>query len=68
MAVEKEIKHIHKMMEEVLADSSVPKNIRRAIAEATERLEGDDELIVKVSASIYLIESISDDLNMPPHA
>jgi uncharacterized protein (UPF0147 family) len=68
MAVEKEIKHIHEMMEEVLADSSVPKNIRRAISEAKERLEGDDELVVKISAATYLIESISDDINMPPHA
>jgi len=68
MAVEKEIKHIHEMMEEILADTSVPKNIRRAIAEAKDRLEGEDEMIVKVSASIYLIESVSDDINMPPHA
>jgi len=68
MAVEKEIKHIHEMMEEVLADSSIPKNIKRAISEAKERLEGEDELVVKISASTYLIESVSDDINMPPHA
>lgn len=68
MAVEKEIKHIHEMMEEVLADSTVPKNIRRAISEAKERLEGEDELVVKISAATYLIESVSDDINMPPHA
>jgi len=68
MAVEKEIKHIHEMMEEVLGDTTIPKNIRRAISEAKERLEGDDELVVKISASTYLIESISDDINMPSHA
>lgn len=68
MAVEKEIKHIHEMMEEVLTDTTIPKNIRRAILEAKERLEGDDELVVKISASTYLIESVSDDINMPSHA
>ena len=68
MAVEKDIQHIHKMIDEVLADTTVPKNIRRALSEAKERLEGEEELTVKVSAAIYLIESVSDDINMPLHA
>ena len=56
------------MMETLLNDTTIPKNIRKAIADAKERIEGDDELIVKISAAIYLIESISDDINMPSHA
>jgi len=68
MPVEKEIQEIHGMMETLLNDTTIPKNIRKAISDAKERLEGDDEIIVKVSAAIYLIESISDDINMPPHA
>ena len=68
MAVEKDIQHIHKMIDEMLADTTVPKNIRRALSEAKERLEGEEELTVKVSAAIYLIESVSDDINMPLHA
>ncbi len=68
MAVESEIQDIHGMMVNLLNDTTIPKNIRKAINEAKERLEGDDEVIVKISAAIYLIESISDDINMPPHA
>ncbi len=68
MAVEKELREIHELMETVLADTSIPKNIRKAISEAKERIEGEEETTVKVSAAIYLIESISDDINMPPHA
>ncbi len=68
MAVEKELKEIHGLMETILADNTIPKNIRKAISDAKLRIEGDDEVIVKVSAAIYLIESISDDINMPPHA
>lgn len=68
MPVENEIQEIHGMMEDLLNDTTIPKNIRKAISEAKQRLEGDDELIVKISAAIYLIESISDDINMPPHA
>jgi uncharacterized protein (UPF0147 family) len=68
MAVEKEIREIHDMMEGLLADTTIPKNVRKAISDAKMRLEGEEDLTVKVSAAIYLIESISDDINMPSHA
>ncbi|MFH1222102.1 MAG: UPF0147 family protein [Candidatus Micrarchaeota archaeon] len=68
MAIEKNLKSIHGMMDEMLNDTMIPKNIRRAIAEAKLRIEGVDDPSVKISASIYLIESVSADINMPPHA
>ncbi len=68
MVVEKELKEIHELMETILADSTVPKNIRKAISDAKLRIEADEEITVKVSAAVYIIESISDDINMPPHA
>ncbi len=66
--VEEKLKHIIEMMDSVLEDTSVPRNIRRAIAEAKEKLLSDDELVVKVSAAIYLIEPVTADVNIPPHA
>ncbi len=63
-----DVKEIIGLIEGVAGDSSVPKNIRRALEEAKERLQGEDELTTKVSAAIYSIESISEDVNMPPHA
>jgi len=68
MAIEQNLKSIHGMMDEMLNDTTIPKNIRRAIAEAKLRIEGVDDPSVKISASIYLIESVSADINMPPHA
>ncbi len=56
------------MMGALVADTTIPKNIRKAISEAKGRLESDEELNVKVSAAVYLVESISDDINMPAHA
>ena len=56
------------MLDELVGDNSIPKNIRRALSEAKDRLKSDDEDTVKVSAAIYLIESVSDDINMPSHA
>lgn len=61
------IKQIAEMLADLVNDPGIPKNIRKAISEAKDRLNSDDEDSVKVSAAVYLIESISDDINMPPH-
>jgi len=62
------VEEIIKLLDSVIEDSSVPKNIRKAVSEAKLRLCADDELIVNVSAAIYSLESIAEDVNMPPHA
>ena len=62
------IEEISELMAAVIEDSSVPKNIRKALVEAKDRLRTEDELTVKVSASIYSLESVAEDVNMPPHA
>lgn len=63
-----DVAQISDMMGALVADSTIPKNIRKAISEAKGRLDGEEEINVKVSAAIYLVESISDDINMPAHA
>jgi hypothetical protein len=63
-----EINQISSMVEELVNDTSIPKNIRRALSEAKMRLDSQDEKMVKISAAIYVIESITEDINMPPHA
>jgi uncharacterized protein (UPF0147 family) len=62
------VEEIVELMTAVVEDSSVPKNIRKALSDAKERLRSDDELTVKVSAAIYSLESVAEDVNMPPHA
>ena len=63
-----ELGQITEMLDNLVNDNSVPKNIRKALADAEQRLEGDEDNNVKVSAAIYLIESITEDINMPSHA
>jgi len=63
-----EIHDISGMLETLINDTSIPKNIRKALSEAKMRLDSEDEKQVRISAAIYLIESISDDINMPAHA
>ncbi|MCX8194876.1 MAG: UPF0147 family protein [Candidatus Micrarchaeota archaeon] len=66
--VEKKVAEVIELIDNVAEDTSVPKNIRRALSEAKERLKGQDELSTRVSAAIYAIEAISEDINMPMHA
>lgn len=63
-----DIQEISSMLNDLVNDTSIPKNIRRALSEAKSRLDGNEEKSVKISAAIYLIESITEDINMPPHA
>ena len=66
--VERELVEIMEMIDDILSDASVPRNIKRALIEAKEKLSGEDELSVKVSAALYIIEPTSTDINVPPHA
>lgn len=70
--MEKEIKdqieYTIEMMESIMEDTSVPRNIRRTIEEAKEKLSLDEkELNVNVTSAIYLMDDISNDINMPAH-
>jgi len=63
-----DIKDISEMVDNLVNDTTIPKNIRKALSEAKARLDSNEERMVKISAAIYLIESITEDINMPAHA
>ncbi|MBN2477724.1 UPF0147 family protein [Candidatus Micrarchaeota archaeon] len=62
------IEEIISEIDMLLDDTTIPKNIKKALNDARERLKGDEELNVKVSAAVYHLESVSEDINMPSHA
>lgn len=64
----KRISEISKRMEMLIGDTSVPKNVRSAISEAKSHLDSSGDAIVRVSSAIYSIDSISNDINLPPQA
>lgn len=66
--MEEKIQQIIDMINMVLEDTSVPKNIRTALSNAKMRLQSNDDLIVKVSSAIYMIEPVSEDVNLPSYA
>jgi uncharacterized protein len=55
------------LMEGVIEDTSVPRNIRKAVEDAKQKLEGEKDSGVSVTSAMYLLEDISNDINMPSH-
>ncbi|MBS3069660.1 UPF0147 family protein [Candidatus Micrarchaeota archaeon] len=66
--MEKKMQDIIEMLEIVTGDTSVPKNIRKALTEARDKLKSNDEPSVKISSAVYSLDSVSEDINMPMHA
>ena len=68
MKSEEMIDQIVSLMDTVMNDFSIPKNVRKAVSEAKDKLLGEEELIQKASSAVYLLDEVSNDVNMPMHA
>ncbi len=62
------IEQINKQMDMITSDYSVPKNVRGAISEAKEKLNAKGDYSVRIANAIYSVDSVSNDINLPPHA
>jgi len=65
---DEKIKQIINFMDDLLGDTSVPKNIKRAITDAKNKLLMKEDPVLRASSAIYFLESISEDINLPMHA
>lgn len=66
---EEKLQQVMDIMERVVEDMSVPRNIRRAAKEAKDSLrESDDDPVVRAASAISILDEISNDPNMPVHA
>ena len=61
------VKMITDIMNTVIDDSSVPKNIRKAVSEAKAKINDTGDLNVHIMSAIYSLDDISNDINMPFH-
>lgn len=70
--VEKDAKtdfeEIIEIMDQMVEDTSIPRNIRKTITETKERLQTDEDPTVKIGAVVYALEEIAEDINIPSHA
>ena len=65
--IENEIKIVAELMHEVVEDRGVPRNIRTTIEQAEEKITKKNPEPMDFSSAIYLLDDVSDDINMPYH-
>ncbi|MBS3062154.1 MAG: UPF0147 family protein [Candidatus Diapherotrites archaeon] len=68
--VKKDIAEVKTLMEGIVGDSTVPRNIRSVLSDAIHKISSQaesDEIGVAIGTAIYLMEDISSDINMPSH-
>lgn len=65
--VSQELSAVSELMEAVLSDNSVPRNIRAVVDSALQKIRSPEEKAVAVSTAIYQLDDISNDINMPSH-
>ncbi len=62
------VEYIADLLGAILEDTTVPRNIRKVCDDARVKITADPaQLDVNVSNAIYLMEDISNDINMPAH-
>ncbi|MGB9936289.1 UPF0147 family protein [Methanobacterium sp. ACI-7] len=60
---------VNEILQHIMGDTSVPRNIRRAAEESKEILDkDDDDPTVRASTVISILDEISNDPNIPIHA
>ncbi len=63
------VKQIVEVLNQVVKDTSVPRNIRRGAEEARDLLLKEDvDIKNRASSALYILEEISNDRNLPLHA
>ncbi|MCL5099678.1 MAG: UPF0147 family protein [Candidatus Marsarchaeota archaeon] len=62
------IVQINVQMDSLIGDTSVPKNVRGAVTDAKAKLNESGDVIVRVSAAIYSLDAVSNDINLPAQA
>ncbi len=62
-----DLSKIVSFLDQLLDDTSVPKNVRASIANAKERLQtAEDD--AGIATAIYALDEVSSDINLPMHA
>lgn len=65
---EKNLDEIIQLMDFLIEDGSLPRNIRKAIQDSKELLLSEQDFQTKVSATIQNLIGASEDVNLPTHA
>lgn len=65
---ERKISQIIEHMDMLMGDNTIPKNIKKAISDAKEKLSAPGDPVFRASSAVYTLENVSEDINLPMHA
>ncbi len=66
--MDNELNDVAELMEEVIEDTTVPRNIRKSVDDAKQKIMAKKEEIgLRITSAIYRLDDISNDINMPAH-
>ncbi|WGI17785.1 UPF0147 family protein [Methanonatronarchaeum sp. AMET-Sl] len=63
-----EIERCFNVLDKIINDNSIPKNIRRAAKNAKTEMQGDEDLTVRATNAISELNEVNEDPNIPVHA
>jgi len=62
------VKKCTEMLEKVIHDTTVPRNIKKSVSEVTnELLNGDESLAVRAATAVSELEELTNKQNIPSH-
>ncbi|MFH1107174.1 MAG: UPF0147 family protein [Candidatus Micrarchaeota archaeon] len=63
-----ELEQIIQMLDVMVQDNSIPRNVRARLQEAQGKLKTGEEVDVAISSAVYALDEVSNDINLPMHA
>jgi hypothetical protein len=66
--VKPEFEKIVSLIDSLVQDGSVPRNVRAALSIAREKLSVAEDAATGVGGAIYALDEVSNDINLPMHA
>jgi len=65
--VQQDLESVLELMDSIGNDSAVPRNIRGVLLDTMDRIQQSNEKEVAISAAVYSLDDILNDINMPSH-
>jgi len=63
-----ELEKISQMLELMVTDTSIPRNVRTNLQDAQHKLKDNTDTDLAIGSVIYTLDEVSSDINLPMHA
>jgi|GEM_PF-3087906 len=65
---QKDLEDVLFVIDELLNDATIPKNVKNTLGSVKDNLSMGSSDVIKLTESIYLLQDISEDVNLPLNA